>query len=101
MKTTRVIYVNDEIIRVTIKESTYLSKWFLKLFGYDGHASLWRTVYILPEHFSDNALINHELEHIRQIEREGKFKFSVKYLYFLVRYGYWNNPYEIQAREAE
>jgi hypothetical protein len=27
--------------------------------------------------------------------------FAVMYLYYLVKYGYWDNPYEVDAREYE
>lgn len=27
--------------------------------------------------------------------------FAVRYLWWLARHGYWNNPYEIEARAAE
>lgn len=41
---------------------------------------------------------SHEDVHLAQIEDEGAYKFSAKYLYYLVRYGYTNNPYEVEAR---
>lgn len=42
---------------------------------------------------------NHEACHIEQVRRDGRVKFVVKYLYYNLRYGYRNNPYEIEARE--
>ena len=39
--------------------------------------------------------------HLEQIERDGRVVFAVKYLWWLCRYGYWNNPYEVEARAAE
>ena len=35
------------------------------------------------------------------IERDGRVVFAVKYLWWLCRYGYCNNPYEVEARAAE
>lgn len=35
------------------------------------------------------------------IWREGRLLFSIKYLWWMCRYGYWNNPYEVEARRAE
>lgn len=43
----------------------------------------------------------HEDRHKAQYREEGTFKFIVKYLWYLVRYGYYNNPYEIDARRHE
>jgi hypothetical protein len=63
----------------------------MKLCGFQGWTSFWNVIYLDPDHMDDEKLIRHE----------GRLKFSVKYLYFTLRYGYWNNPYEIEAREAE
>ena len=49
----------------------------------------------------DDWLFRHELEHVYQIEREGFIKFHLKYLYYLIRYGYKKNPYEIAARNRQ
>lgn len=43
----------------------------------------------------------HEQQHLNQIEKEGSWKFVFKYLFYLLKYGYTNNPYEIEARQAE
>ena len=43
----------------------------------------------------------HEEQHLKQIEREGSWKFVFKYLFYLLKYGYTNNPYEVEARQAE
>lgn len=43
----------------------------------------------------------HEKQHLIQIAKEGSWKFVFKYLFYLLKYGYINNPYEVEAREAE
>lgn len=43
----------------------------------------------------------HEERHIEQVKREGRLKFICKYLFYNIKYGYDNNPYEVEAREAE
>ncbi len=101
MKTKRVIIVNDKIVTVDVKEAKYLSKLTLKVFKADGVASFWDAVYILPNHFADESLIQHELQHIHQMHETGKLKFAFKYAWYLLRYGYTKNPYEIDARKAE
>ena len=49
----------------------------------------------------DDRLFRHEMQHIYQVEKEGWFKFYVKYLYYSIRYGYTRNPYEVEARAHE
>ena len=40
------------------------------------------------------------MKHLEQIKRDGRIKFTIKYIYWLYRYGYFLNPYEIEARNA-
>jgi len=74
---------------------------YMRLCGFRGWASFWRVVYVLPGHEHDERLLRHERKHLEQIERDGRLLFSIKYLWWLARYGYWNNPYEVEARAAE
>ncbi len=46
-------------------------------------------------------LERHERKHVEQIWRGWIIGFGIKYAYYLIKYGYWNSPYEIEAREAE
>ena len=46
------------------------------------------------------TLYKHEQAHIEQVKRDGRFKFICKYLYYNIKYGYKNNPYEVEAREV-
>ncbi len=48
---------------------------------------------------AQKLLMDHEMRHIRQIRKKGVVVFYVKYLYFNIRYGYENNPLEIEARK--
>ena len=41
----------------------------------------------------------HENWHKEQYAKEGFFTFLVKYIYYSIRYGYHNNPFEVEARE--
>ena len=78
-----------------------LVHWFMTKVGFDGWTSFWSTIYIQPKHIGNERLLRHELEHERQIESEGKVKFAIKYSWYLLMYGYHDNPYEIEARRAE
>lgn len=50
---------------------------------------------------TSDALFRHELEHIYQVDREGWLKFYAKYIWYSIRHGYLNNPYEMEARWAQ
>ena len=76
-------------------------RWLLEYLGAAAITMPWKRIYILERHRFNASLLRHELVHIEQIERDGPVMFSVKYLWWLVRYGYWKNPYEIDAYAQE
>ncbi|MGI9192315.1 MAG: eCIS core domain-containing protein [Chitinophagaceae bacterium] len=43
----------------------------------------------------------HELVHVAQYQRYGLIPFLVRYTWYSLRFGYKNNPLEIEARAAE
>lgn len=47
------------------------------------------------------SLKKHEQQHWTQYQRLGLVKFVVLYNWYTIRYGYTNNPFEVEAREAE
>ncbi len=60
---------------------------------------LWNTP---PLRFlQDKCWLRHELCHLRQFRKHGFTKFILLYLSESVRHGYFNNKFEIEAREAE
>jgi hypothetical protein len=61
----------------------------------------WGSVYIQREYITDMGLIRHEMVHIEQIERDGGWRFAWRYLWWLARYGYRGNPYEVEAYRRE
>lgn len=83
------------------KTASGIILWYMKSFKFDGWASFWNTIYLAPGHENNQGLIRHEAKHIEQINRDGRILFTVKYLYWLAAKGYWNNPYEIEARQAQ
>ena len=48
-----------------------------------------------------DLLYKHELVHILQSRKHGRFKFIVMYLFNSIRYGYEKNPFEIEAYTLE
>jgi hypothetical protein len=52
--------------------------------------------------FLDNQRwLLHELQHVLQYQRDGFAGFIYKYLLNHIKHGYYNNPYEVEARAAE
>ena len=75
--------------------------WFMKACGFKGWTSFWSVVYVLPGWETVQWLIRHEAKHLEQIERLGRVRFALAYLGELLRRGYWNNKFEVEARAAE
>lgn len=48
-----------------------------------------------------DSIVKHEERHLAQIEENGVVKFVLLYLIYLLRYGYYNNPFEVDARSVE
>ena len=86
---------------MTIRTATSLIAACMRLCGFKGWASFWGAIYVLPGHENNQRLLRHERKHLEQIERDGRVLFSIKYLWWLARHGYWKNPYEVEARAAE
>lgn len=84
------------------------NNWFAKLlgliFGYKRYAiTLGQTArYSVSKEAAElsPAWIAHENRHKEQYARDGVVCFLCKYVWYLIRYGYKNNPYEVDAREA-
>ena len=74
---------------------------YMRLAGFKGCASFWRTIYVLPGHENDQHLLRHERKHLEQIERDGRLLFALRRSWLTLRHGYFMNPYEVEARAAE
>lgn len=84
-----------------IRTATGLIAAYMRLCGFAGWASFWDTIYVMPGFEHDQLLLRHERKHLEQIERDGRLLFAIKYSWWTLRYGYYMNPYEIEARAAE
>lgn len=52
---------------------------------------------VIKEQVADNeCVLVHELTHVQQWWRE-PLLMPLKYIYYWLRYGYWDNPYEVEA----
>lgn len=66
---------------------------------------LGRTIHLHGANITDltanKAWMNHELAHVGQYQRYGFFPFIIRYIWYSIRLGYRQNPFEIEARAAE
>ena len=76
-------------------------RWFLLASRSVGIALPWGRAYLLEPWHQDRLTRVHELVHLRQIQRNGPVWFSIRYLWWGARYGYWKNPYEVEAYRIE
>jgi hypothetical protein len=53
------------------------------------------------EFLTNTPWVRHELKHVEQYQRFGMVGFLVRYIAYSIRYGYANNPLELEARQAE
>jgi hypothetical protein len=80
--------------------ATGLILWYMNRCGFQGWTSFWNVIYLAPGYEMHQGLIRHERKHLEQMQRDGKVVYAIKYSYWLLRYGYRNNPYEVEARAA-
>ena len=86
------------------KYNHWLGKLFGKIFNNGNPYAITlgqTTYYSCPSTDVSPRWHKHEDEHKRQWDRDGKAKFLVRYVWFLVIKSYITNPYEIEARKAE
>ena len=84
-----------------IRTASGLILQYMKVCGFQGWTSLWGVIYMAPGYELHEALIRHERKHLEQMQRDGKLVYLIKYTWWLLRYGYKMNPYEVEARAAE
>ena len=89
-----------------IKENSWLAKLAAKKLRSKSVAMvLGKTIHLYnstaAEFLRDEKWVKHELCHINQFKKYGYFNFVVRYLWQSLRKGYYNNPFEVEARKAE
>lgn len=89
-----------------IKENSLLARIAAKKLGKKHVAMvvgntihLWNTTE--AEFLSNEKWLKHELRHVQQYRQYGFFNFLARYAWESMRKGYYNNKYEVEAREAE
>lgn len=88
---------------ITLREG----RWLPALGGWlSGHrraaaaVTIGRTIVVHPDARLTARLLQHELKHVEQWSRQ-PITFPLRYVLQHLRYGYRDNPYEIEARAAE
>ncbi len=89
-----------------IKENSWIAKIAAKKLKSDTAAIvIGKTIHLhntSTENFlKDKRWLKHELCHVEQFKRHGFLPFILKYLFESLKKGYYNNKYEVEAREAE
>ena len=59
--------------------------------------TLWDTIWLADPVRSHPELLLHELRHVHQFQDDRAF--PLRYLWRSLRDGYWNNAYEVDARQ--
>lgn len=93
-------------IQVRFRENSWMAAMAARVLRVNSCALVWmNTVHLYrcsKEHFLENeAWLRHEICHVRQWQQQGFWKFLFKYLLFSLTHGYVNNPFEVEARNAE
>ena len=93
-------------MKAHIKENSWIAKFAaIKLHSDNVAIVIGKTIHlhnVSKEDFLKNIRwVKHEMCHIRQFEKHGYFIFICKYLYESMKSGYYNNKYEVEARDAE
>ena len=93
-------------MKVRIKENSWVAKMAAAKMKADKVAIVFgNTIHLhntsRSEFLQDNDWVCHELKHVQQYQQNGFAGFIVKYLFDWVKNGYYNNKFEVEARESE
>lgn len=89
-----------------IKENSWIAMLAAKKLQSDSVAIvIGKTIHLhqvsRQDFLRDERWVKHEMCHVAQFKRFGFFNFILKYLLESMKHGYFNNRYEIEARNAE
>ena len=93
-------------MNIRIKENSLLALLAAKkLKAHKVAMVIGQTIYLhntTREDFLKNERwVKHELAHVEQYKKHGVFKFLTLYTWYSMKYGYYNNPFEVEARAKE
>lgn len=93
-------------MKVRIKENSRVAKMAAAKMKADKVAIVFGSTIHLhntnrEEFLQDNDWVCHELKHVEQYNQNGFAGFIVKYLFDWLKNGYYNNKFEVEARDSE
>lgn len=91
---------------VLLKENSWRARWAASYMRSSSVAIVFgQTIHLhgvsAVEFLEHPHWVRHELTHVAQYKKYGYYGFLFRYLWHWMRRGYYNNPFEIAAREAE
>jgi hypothetical protein len=89
----------DKMLKVKVAKG--LIRWFLHYKHFAAITIPHCGIYVVEGFQESPYLIRHERKHEEQIKKLGTIRFLITYFYFCAKYGYYNNPLEIEARSVE
>ena len=97
---------NGKLPKVRIRENSWLAKRAAKNLGFDYIAMVFgSTIHLhnttIERFFARPSWVIHELRHIEQYQRHGMLGFLFRYGIEHFRKGYWENAFEVEARQSE
>ena len=100
------LYVALFFMNIRIKEHSFLALLAAKKLKADKVAMvIGKTIHLhntsKEDFLNDQRWYKHELVHIEQYKKHGLVKFLTLYLWYSIKYGYYNNPFEVEARKKE
>lgn len=99
------LYLNRQPVKMKINYNTK-SFWlwcliiYNKIFNTNFTAvtnPITSTIHGIIDIKEHDTTYEHEKIHLLQIQRVGRFKFLVMYLFYSIKCGYYNNPFEREA----
>ena len=93
-------------MQIRIKENSWIAKRAAKHLKTKRVALvIGNTIYLWQtsrqDFLNNKCWLQHELQHVQQFKKFGLFRFLFLYLVESARSGYYNNKFEVEAREKE
>jgi hypothetical protein len=93
-------------MKVLIKENSWVARIAAVKMKADKVAIVFgNTIYLhntsRQDFLNDTDWVCHELKHVEQYNQNGFAVFLIKYAFDWMKNGYYNNKFEVEARESE
>jgi len=90
-------------MRLRIRYGLAIGNWFQRwLIGkWNGKVYYPFMLFAKAKEDVSDRLFRHELQHVYQVWRMGWLMFYVRYLWLVIRHGYKNHPFEVEAGEHQ